>query len=121
MMLDSLFTLLFLLTLCCFYLGYEEEGRRQYYFLRGLFMGLGVLTKGPVAYLTLHFSNLCLFARGLKKFWGYDLLSGCLLSLAVVLAWLIPACLVGGEEYTNLDPAQADGRKASREYETFSS
>src|SRR4030043_1407466 len=32
MMLDSLFTLLFLLTLYCFYLGYEkEEGRRKYY------------------------------------------------------------------------------------------
>ena len=102
MMLDSLFTLLFLLTLCCFYLGYEkEEGRRQYYFLAGLFMGLGVLTKGPVAYLTLPIFLIFAFSqRGLKKFWGYDLLLGCLLSLAVVLAWLIPACLVGGEEYT---------------------
>jgi len=54
MMLDSLFTLLFLLTLYCFYLGYEkEEGRRKYYLFAGLFMGLGVLTRGPIAYLTL--------------------------------------------------------------------
>jgi len=102
MMLDSLFTLLFLLTLCCFYLGYEkEEGRRQYYFLAGLFMGLGVLTKGPVAYLTLPiFLIFAFLQRRLKKFWSYDLLLGFFLSLAVVLAWLIPACLVGGEEYT---------------------
>jgi 4-amino-4-deoxy-L-arabinose transferase-like glycosyltransferase len=104
MMLDSLFTLLFLLTLCCFYLGYEkEEGRRKYYFLAGLFMGLGVLTKGPVAYLSLPiFLIFAFLQRGLKKFWSYDLLLGFLLSLAVVLAWLIPACLVGGEEYTKV-------------------
>jgi 4-amino-4-deoxy-L-arabinose transferase-like glycosyltransferase len=102
MMLDSLFTLLFLLTLCCFYLGYEKvERRRQYYLLAGLFMGLGVLTKGPVAYLTLPILLIFAFSqRGLKKFWSYDLLLGFLFSLAVVLAWLIPACLVGGEEYT---------------------
>ena len=102
MMLDSLFTLLFLLTVCCFYLGYEkEEGRRKYYFLAGLIMGLGVLTKGPVAYLPLPiFLIFAFLQRGLKKFWSYDLLLGILLSLAVVLAWLIPACLVGGEEYS---------------------
>jgi len=102
MVLDSLFTLLFLLTLYCFYLGYEQEkGRRKYYLLAGFFMGLGVLTKGPVAYLTLPiFLSFAFLQRGLKKFWSYDLLLATLLSLAVVLAWLIPACLVGGEEYT---------------------
>ena len=102
MVLDSLFTLLFLVTLFCFYLGYEkEEGRRKYYFWAGFFMGLGVLTKGPVAYLALPiFLIFAFLQRGLKKFWSYDLLLGCLLSLVVVLAWLIPACLVGGEEYT---------------------
>lgn len=101
-MLDSLFTVLFLLTLCCFYLGYEkEEGRRRYYLLAGLFMGLGVLTKGPVAYLTLPiFLIFAFLQRGLKKFWSYDLLLGFLLSLAVVLVWLMPACLAGGEAYT---------------------
>jgi 4-amino-4-deoxy-L-arabinose transferase-like glycosyltransferase len=103
MVLDSLFTLLFLLTLYCFYLGFEkEEGRRKYYFLAGLFIGLGVLTKGPVAYLTLTvFLIFAFLQRGLKKFWSYDLLFGILLSLAVVLAWLIPACVIGGEDYTN--------------------
>ncbi len=101
MMLDSLFTLLFLLTLCCFYLGYEkEEGRRRYYFLAGLLMGLGVLTKGPIAYLTLPiFLILAFLQRGVRKFLSYELLFGFLLSLAIVLAWLIPACLVGGEAY----------------------
>jgi 4-amino-4-deoxy-L-arabinose transferase-like glycosyltransferase len=54
MMLDSLFTLFFLLALFYFYLGYEkEEGRRRYYYLAGLFMGLGILIKGPVVYLAI--------------------------------------------------------------------
>ena len=49
---DSLFTLLFLLTLFCFYRGFEEEeGRRRDYLLAGFFTGLGVLTKGPIGYL----------------------------------------------------------------------
>jgi 4-amino-4-deoxy-L-arabinose transferase-like glycosyltransferase len=102
MVLDPLFTLFFFLTLYCFYLGHgKEEGRRKYYFLAGLFMGLGVLTKGPVAYLTLSiFLIFAFFQRELKKFWSYDLLLGILLSLAIVSAWLIPACIIGGEDYT---------------------
>jgi hypothetical protein len=64
-------------------------------------MGLGVLTKGPVAYLPLPiFLIFAFLQRGLRKFWSYDLLLGFLLSLAVVSAWLIPACLTGGEAYT---------------------
>jgi hypothetical protein len=102
MMLDSLMTLLFLLALFCFYLGYEkDEGRRKYYLLAGLFMGLGVLTKGPLAYLSLPiFLIFALFQKGLKKFGCIDLLLAFVLSLAIVLAWLIPACLMGGEDYT---------------------
>jgi 4-amino-4-deoxy-L-arabinose transferase-like glycosyltransferase len=104
MMLDSLMTLLFLLTLFCFYLGYEkDEGRRRYYLLAGLFMGLGVLTKGPLAYLSLPiFLIFAFFQKELKKFWCYDLFLGFLVSLTVVLIWLIPACLMGGEDYTKL-------------------
>jgi 4-amino-4-deoxy-L-arabinose transferase-like glycosyltransferase len=102
MMLDSLFTLLFLLTLYCFYLGYEKgEGRRKYYLFAGLFMGLGVLTKGPVAYLTLPVLIIFAFSqKQIKKFWNRDLLLGFLLSLIVVFIWLIPACWMGGVEYS---------------------
>jgi 4-amino-4-deoxy-L-arabinose transferase-like glycosyltransferase len=104
MMLDSLMTLLFLLTLFCFYLGYEkDEGRRRYYLLAGLFMGLGVLTKGPLAYLSLPiFLIFAFFQKELKKFWCCDLFLGFLVSVTVVLMWLIPACLMGGEGYTKL-------------------
>ena len=102
MMLDSLFTLLFLLTLLTFYRGVErEETRRRDYLLAGLFMGLGVLTKGPIAYLPvpifLIFTSL---RRETKKFWNLNLLYGFLISVAVVLIWFVPACILGGKEYT---------------------
>jgi 4-amino-4-deoxy-L-arabinose transferase-like glycosyltransferase len=115
MMLDSLLVLFFLLTLYCFYLGYEkEEGRRKYYLFAGLFMGLGVLTKGPIAYLPLPiFVIFAFFHKEIKKFWNWDLLLGFLLSLVVVLIWLIPACLLGGEDYTKrILFGQAIGRLA---------
>jgi len=103
MMLDSLVTLFFVLTLYFFYLGYEEEGRRRkHYLLAGLFMGLGVLTKGPLAFLTIPiFLIFVFFQRGLKKFWCRDLLWGCLLSVIIVLIWWIPACWIGGKEYVH--------------------
>ncbi len=101
MMLDSLFTLFFLLTLFFFYLGYEkEERRRKYYLMAGLFTGFAILTKGPAAYLTLPvFLFLAGFQRNMKKFWCRDLLLGFLLSVMVVLIWWIPACWIGGRGY----------------------
>jgi 4-amino-4-deoxy-L-arabinose transferase-like glycosyltransferase len=101
MMLDSLFTLFFLLTLFFFYLGYEKEDRRRkYYLMAGLFAGLAILTKGPAAYLTLPiFLIFAGLQRNVKKFWRRDLLLGVLLSVMVVLIWWIPACWVGGRDY----------------------
>ncbi len=102
MMLDSLFTLLFLFTIFYFFQGFENEARRRrYYLFAGLFMGLGVLTKGPVAYLPVPiFIIFGLSQRSVKAFWNTHLLWGILLSLLVVFLWLVPACWVGGEEYT---------------------
>jgi 4-amino-4-deoxy-L-arabinose transferase-like glycosyltransferase len=100
-MLDSLITLLFLLSLFCYYLGFEKEDkRRRYYLLAGLFMGLGVLTKGPLAYLAIPIFFIFASAQhNLKRFWTKDLLLGCFLSLFIVLVWWIPAGLIGGKNY----------------------
>jgi 4-amino-4-deoxy-L-arabinose transferase-like glycosyltransferase len=100
-MLDSLVTLFFILTLYYFYRGYEEEeSRRKDYLWAGLFMGLGVLTKGPLAYLAIPiFLIFALFQKSLKRVWCRDLLWGCLLSVGIVLIWWIPACWIGGKEY----------------------
>ena len=101
MILDSLFTLLFLFTISCFFQGFENEARRRrYYLFAGLFMGLGVLTKGPVAYLPVFiFMIFGLSQRKVKAFWNTQLLWGILLSLLIAFLWLLPACWVGGEEY----------------------
>jgi 4-amino-4-deoxy-L-arabinose transferase-like glycosyltransferase len=102
MMLDSLFTLLFLLTLLTFHHGYErEETRRRDYLLAGLFMGLGVLTKGPLAYLPIPiFLIFTLLRREAKRFWNLNLLYGFLISVTIVLIWFVPACYLGGKVYT---------------------
>jgi len=101
MMLDSLFTLFFLLSLFCFYLGYEAEGNcRKYYLLAGFFMGLGVLTKGPIAYLPIIIMLLFAFLqKRIKKFWNRNLLWGGLLSVILVLIWWLPAAWIGGKDY----------------------
>jgi 4-amino-4-deoxy-L-arabinose transferase-like glycosyltransferase len=102
MMLDSLFSLLFLLTIFYFFQGFENEARRRrYYLFAGFFMGLGVLTKGPVVYLPVPmFMIFGLSQRKFKAYWNTDLLCGILVSLLIVFLWLLPACWVGGEEYT---------------------
>ena len=117
MMLDSLFTLFFLLTLFSLYLGYEKEDRRRrYYLLAGLFTGLAILMKGPVAYLAIvSFLIFAFIQKDVKKCWNRDLLLGLFLSLAVVLMWLIPACWIGGEDYTKrILFGQTIGRLAGR-------
>jgi 4-amino-4-deoxy-L-arabinose transferase-like glycosyltransferase len=101
MMLDSLVTLFFLLSLYYFYLGVErEEGGRKYYLFAGLFIGLGVLTKGPLAYLSLPiFFIFTFFQKKLKRFWHRNLLWSVLLSVIIALLWWIPACVIGGKDY----------------------
>lgn len=102
MVIDSLFTLFWLFSLFYFYLGYEDsEKRRKNYLLAGLFIGVGVLTKGPVIYVVLPiFLIYALFQRRLRNFWCKDLFIGCLVSVGAALIWFIPACLLGGNRYT---------------------
>lgn len=92
-MFDVTMTVFVMLTLL-FLLSFSETLRWRYVFLMGLTLGLGVLTKGPVAYLY----TLPLMVLG--PLWHRDPLSrgrwyaGCLLSLPVsfvpVLVWLVP-------------------------------
>lgn len=101
MMLDSLVTLFFLLTLYFFHLGVErEEERRKFFLWAGVFTGCGVLTKGPLAFLPLPiFFASSLFQKNLRGFWCRDLLRSFCLSMIIPLIWWIPACWIGGREY----------------------
>jgi len=102
MILDPVFTLFFVLIVFYMHKGFERsEDRRKAYLCAGLFMGLGVLTKGPVVYLSLLvFFVYALLLKDVRRFWNKDLFWGFLLSAVLALAWLIPACLKGGEDYT---------------------
>jgi len=101
MMLDSLFSLFFLLALFFFHRGLDQEERQRKYFLwAGVSMGLGILVKGPIAYLPVPILLVyALLAGDLRKAWNLNLLWGVLLSFAVVLAWFVPALGTVGEKY----------------------
>lgn len=92
---------LFDLTLTVFVLGsllalltYAEKRQFRYMALMGLLMGLGVLTKGPVAYLYVLFPAL-LAPIWISQFtkpisWYGDLLASIVISALPVSLWLVP-------------------------------
>ena len=93
--------ILFDLTLAVFVLGallavlaYAQERRGRYVLLLGLLLGLGVLTKGPVAYLYVIFPILLgpywIEGNRNRKSWYLGMLGAFFISLVPVLAWLIP-------------------------------
>lgn len=81
----------------------DTRGTRWLWLLYGC-CGLGILTKGPVALVLplLSIIVFLVFMRTVKKErlpWIH-LLWGWLPVLVVTAAWLLPACIAGGENYT---------------------
>ena len=101
MMLDSLFTLCFLLALYCFYLGVNGAARSKITFmLAGVCMACGTLTKGPIAYLPIPlFLIYALMVGDFRKIWNRNLLYAVLLSVGLVSAWFFPAVSMAGKTY----------------------
>ena len=102
--------ILFDLTLAVFVLGallsvlaYAEQRRVRYVLALGLLLGLGVLTKGPVAYLYVIFPILFgpyWIERNRRwKSWYWGALGAFGLSLLPVLAWLVPVLLASSNEF----------------------
>jgi 4-amino-4-deoxy-L-arabinose transferase-like glycosyltransferase len=92
-MFDLTLTVFVLAAFLCLF-PYKEERRLRDMMLLGLFMGLGVLTKGPVAYLYVLFPVLLApwwvsgFTRG--GAWYKDVLLAVLVSLVPVGLWVFP-------------------------------
>jgi 4-amino-4-deoxy-L-arabinose transferase-like glycosyltransferase len=101
MMLDSLFTLLFLLATYFLYRGMNEKARQRIFFiLSGIFMACATLTKGPIGYLPIIlFLIYSLICKEFQKVWNRNLLYGSLLSIGLVLAWLLSAIGITGQHY----------------------
>ena len=98
-------TLTFWITLSqfLFYCGYTSENNRSRLYLLSFFSaGLSILTKGPVGLIILLITiSLFLSIRfEFNKFKDLQLGKGILIALGVVAVWLIPACIMGGSEYT---------------------
>lgn len=92
-MFDLMLTAFVLASLLCL-LTYAEKRQFRYMFFMGLFIGLGVLTKGPVAYLHVIFPMLLgpFWVHGFKKpvSWYGDCFAALFLSVFPVCLWLLP-------------------------------
>ncbi|WAC08921.1 MAG: glycosyltransferase family 39 protein [Thermodesulfobacteriota bacterium] len=91
------------LTITFFLLGLQEEKRsRSFYLIPYVVMGIGVLTKGPVGFL-LPFLTMVVYLTAIKNFRHFKKLEipwGLVIFILIISAWLIPACVQGGEAYT---------------------
>ncbi len=76
-----------------------EHGNRRDHLLLWVWIGLGVLTKGPLILAFLFLPPLFMGRRGLELLGQAFRGPGPLLGLALVGAWLVPAGLVGGREW----------------------
>ncbi len=99
-------TLTFFTTSSLFlFIKWQLQGRLKYLIFAYIACGMGILAKGPVAlvipwlaYISWEISK---YLRGEKPSFLH-LLWGPLIALAVAAAWVIPACIAGGREYTQI-------------------
>lgn len=103
--LDPLLTLFTTGAILCGYAAFHAQGRRLrlLWYSAYALAGLATITKGPVG---LAVPLLVLLAYGIVdrqrvRAGGWAHLVGFGVCLAVISAWVVPACVMGGEEYTD--------------------
>jgi len=100
---DVTLTLWTTLAIFLLYCGYtRERGKRVCYLLAYFFMGLATITKGPVGIAIPLVTMLlyCIMQKQYGQLKKLDLLPGLIIIAATAALWLIPACILGGNEYT---------------------
>lgn len=99
-------TLTFFTTLSLyFYIRWDSGNKHKFLTLSYAACGLGILTKGPVALLVpwlVYAIREILKRFRREKRSPFHLIWGPLLALGITSAWLIPACMGGGPEYTQM-------------------
>lgn len=98
-------TLTFWITLAQFllYCGYARaQGSRRLYACAFFCTGLAVLTKGPVGIIIplLTISLFLVFRREFSRFRDLKPGTGLLIAAGTTALWLVPACIMGGAEYS---------------------
>ncbi len=95
--------LTFWVTLLAYFLFLAGKKQKfRYFFLAGIAIGGGALTKGPV--ILVHTLSIVLFISFWqkeidKKRWFLGFLTAFLIGLFIALLWAVPAAIEGGEEY----------------------
>ena len=91
------------LALLLFYIGYTRAEKGKKYMLGAYAaMGCALLTKGPVG-LIVPLASMLLFVLARKEYGRIKDLhigKGLIIAVGIIAAWLIPACIMGGNEYT---------------------
>ena len=101
--LDPVLTFFAVSAIYLFYLGMTEPSKRPItYIFAFISMALGTLTKGPVGFILplLALITYASFIRNLRALFSKEFFFGFILFLLIILSWLVPACLEGGEAYT---------------------
>ena len=99
---DVLLTFLITISLLCFYSGYSRDSKRTILFLLSyVFMGLAVLTKGPLGlFLPVIIIASFLVIEGNLKLYRYMAIGrGCIVFSIIVFSWFGLASFEGGKEY----------------------
>jgi len=102
---DMLLCVLILYAFLFFFYGYFAERKKvKWYLLSSIFLGLSVITKGPIGvFLPVVILGLYLiFTKGLKKLKEIPLIRGILLFLVVTLPWYILMYKVHGKEFVDV-------------------
>ncbi len=101
---DTTLTLLTTLSLFCF-MRWELTGHPVYLILTYVACGIGILAKGPVAlivpWLPYVVWEIVKKVRGEKASFLH-LAWGPLIALMIAALWVVPACIAGGKEYTEI-------------------
>lgn len=101
--LDPVLTFLVVTAVYLLYIGLHDKKKRTLtYSFAFISMGLATLTKGPVG-IILPFLTIAIYAFWTKKtrsLFTREALLGSVIFTLIILAWLIPACVRGGEAFT---------------------
>ncbi len=99
---DTMFTLFILIAVILLHFGIlHKEKMTKYFLLSCFFQGLGIITKGPLAFIFpfLTLIGYIFFTNNKEIFKKAPWFRGLIIILAVTAAWLLPAALAGGKEY----------------------
>ncbi len=99
---DTILSFWTTLALFLFYCGYTCSDGRKYFLSAYVCIGLAVLTKGPIGILIplLTMFLFLLTGKQLPRLKEMCIGRGILIVVGIVAVWLVPACIIGGEEYT---------------------